>query len=725
MNRPLVTGLLMYLSFSFFPAQAQAWTGIDGDEVPPHPVWLTLPVTYTLNSQGSVDLGGFSATETVILASFASWSAPECTDWATSYGGSTTRRPGSDGYNVMAWTESGWGYESYAIGVTTVSFYSSERIAEADIDFNGQYFTWSTSGGSGSTVDTQSIATHEMGHFLGLGHPTSCSEGQTMCATYSGGTGARTLAPDDINGVCTIYPSGSGGCVTDSDCSAGEHCDGGICVPDTTAGEPCDPCSSHEDCGSTYDFCLSGFPDGGAYCGAQCTTDTNCPTGFSCMEVSGSTVFQCIPDSMDCSSTPPECTTDSDCPTGEICDGGECVPDTTTDCATDADCPAGYVCDGGTCVPDTTPDCYTDADCPPGTVCDGGTCVTDPSPHLPMCSVCEDHEDCGGPSDLCMGGFVDGTTRCGVACENVGGDCGEGNVCFDFPDLPDQCVPASMDCTPDCTTDAECPPGEHCQGGYCTNFCDPRDGTSCPEGYYCRFTSCTTGVCSEAPEGPGPLALGEPCISDLDCADLWCRDMGSGSYCTTMCNFVSGGLCPAPMTCQPAQGGLCGYCSCSAGRLGDACEADSDCQAGTCGEEWGVAICIQDCTDPGLGCPGGFACTPVGDGTRSLCIPDRKGMGEPCTTSEECFDSICTSYSGRTFCSRQCDTLGCTCPGGFDCVATADGATHICVASSSVNSGCGCEMVGGDRVHPPGWVLVLLSALVMMFIVCWRSRKFG
>ncbi len=691
----LLVGVLVLLA----PMLAHGWVGIDGNTTSPHPVWQSLPVSYYLNNSGSVDLGGFAPTEAVMLASFASWSAPTCTDWATSYQGGTTRMPGSDSVNVLGWTESGWGYEDYAIGVTSVSFWSSDRIAEADIDFNGQYFTWSTSGGSGSTVDTQSIATHEMGHFLGLGdlYGSACTGAPTMCGTYSGGTEPRTISSDDINGVCTLYPSGSSGCVTSSDCPAGYDCVGGACVPASTAGELCDPCTTHEDCGSTYDFCLSGFPDGNAYCGQECAATSDCPTGYSCLDVGDSTVRQCVPDDFDCINNP--------------------------ECATSADCPAGYVCDGGTCVPETVPECTTSADCPAGYICDGGTCVPDPSPHLPMCSLCTSHEECGGPSDLCMGGFVDGTSRCGVACENVGGDCGDGNVCFDFPDLPDQCVPATMDCTPDCSTDAECPTGEHCEGGYCTSFCDPRGGSSCPAGYYCRFTSCTTGVCDPAPAGPGPLPVGERCASDMDCQTLWCREMVDGSYCTSLCTFVPGGVCPAPMSCQPQDGGLCGYCSCSAGRLGDACRADEDCQTGVCGEEYGVGLCVQDCTDPGLGCTAGYACTPMGTMVgRSLCIPVRAGIGQSCSANEECLDGLCTSFSGRQFCTRTCSQLGCTCPSGFECLATTEQGTSICVASPTVSSGCGCEMLAGAG-SSPGKTLVLISAVLAALALAIRRRS--
>lgn len=63
--------------------------------------------------------------------------------------------------------------------------------------------TWNDNSGSGSGTDIQSIATHEYGHSLGLGHSTV--GGTTMFATFFGGLGSRSIAPDDIAGVQSIY----------------------------------------------------------------------------------------------------------------------------------------------------------------------------------------------------------------------------------------------------------------------------------------------------------------------------------------------------------------------------------------------------------------------------------------------------------------------------------------------------------------------------------------
>ncbi|MCA8981828.1 MAG: matrixin family metalloprotease [Planctomycetes bacterium] len=69
------------------------------------------------------------------------------------------------------------------------------------------YECWTWEDGPGTSIgfreDLQSVATHEYGHALGLGHTTT--NGATMTAFSNGGTGDRSIATDDINGVQSIY----------------------------------------------------------------------------------------------------------------------------------------------------------------------------------------------------------------------------------------------------------------------------------------------------------------------------------------------------------------------------------------------------------------------------------------------------------------------------------------------------------------------------------------
>ena len=99
----------------------------------------------------------------------------------------------------------------------------SGEILESDIFFNST-FDWSVApGGEAGRFDVQSIATHEAGHFLGLGHSAlgeteaQPGGGRRLLASASvmfpiafsaGNIVDRDLAADDIAGVSDIYPDG-------------------------------------------------------------------------------------------------------------------------------------------------------------------------------------------------------------------------------------------------------------------------------------------------------------------------------------------------------------------------------------------------------------------------------------------------------------------------------------------------------------------------------------
>jgi hypothetical protein len=95
------------------------------------------------------------------------------------------------------------------LALTTVTYgVITGTIYDADTEINTFAHMVTTeepppaSGYPANTYDLQAILTHEAGHFLGLAHSVDTSA--IMYAFYR--PGSIDLTPDDVAGICTIYP---------------------------------------------------------------------------------------------------------------------------------------------------------------------------------------------------------------------------------------------------------------------------------------------------------------------------------------------------------------------------------------------------------------------------------------------------------------------------------------------------------------------------------------
>ena len=90
---------------------------------------------------------------------------------------------------------------------------SQKRLVEFDAVFDNVDFNWGNAGptsetslGDTSIMDYQNIATHELGHAAGMGHPANTCTEETMYAyATEGETKKRTLNAGDIAGVNKLY----------------------------------------------------------------------------------------------------------------------------------------------------------------------------------------------------------------------------------------------------------------------------------------------------------------------------------------------------------------------------------------------------------------------------------------------------------------------------------------------------------------------------------------
>ncbi len=163
--------------------------------------WNRSLVVYRINP-ANLDLPE-AAVEAAVRAGASVWSEQSQASFAFSYGGLSTQTTNTnDGVNLVVFRNTSSG----SAIATTYWWSNSSGIIDADIVFwDAAYrFFGGTTGCTGGFY-IEDIAAHEFGHALGLGH--SASSNATMYpSTSSCNQRNRTLDPDDVAGVQSLYP---------------------------------------------------------------------------------------------------------------------------------------------------------------------------------------------------------------------------------------------------------------------------------------------------------------------------------------------------------------------------------------------------------------------------------------------------------------------------------------------------------------------------------------
>ncbi len=507
--KPGVTlGLALLALVSLAPRGAGAYVREVASGTGKSLYWPTLPMKFNIHSAAAPGLSA-TATQAAVRAGYTTWSTVSCTAFRVSDQGVVNQSASntSDKINSHIWM-SAWpsSYDNNALGITQTMYDpSTGKIIDADTVYNPNY-TWGATG-SAYAIDAQSVATHEIGHQLGLDH-SPYQDATMFYATGQGNTSQRSLSSDDIAGVCAIYPSGTAlppECTGPGDCAPNETCQNQKCVANAAQKGYGASCQDSAECVST--ICVAYGSN--TFCSQGCDSQA-CPNGDQCLAVSGGGGISkaCLPgsSSMGTKTLGQPCQTNPDCKT-QICVS---VPGKGSLCSqkcdlTKQDCPSGYECAnssaGGLCIPATTPTPPP----PPTKKGLGEACTVSSDCESTICAKV-------GGSMVCIQLCVldkAGTCPAGFICTPAGG----GGACVK-EGTPNPTVKGALGAI--CTTGSDCDSGLCVGDGgalYCTQLCDPAAG--CPGEYDCvgaggdKF-ACTPKVAEQPAQGGGGCALGAP-----------------------------------------------------------------------------------------------------------------------------------------------------------------------------------------------------------------------
>ncbi len=187
---------------------------------PDHWNLASFPVQWNLNPSAGSNVTGSRSVADVIQTSFNTWTSAPNTGLAISRGADSTvasesASPSNINLICFVCSDADFTKDASTLAVTISTAANSiggsdghggttafvGQIIKADILFNPAT-TYTTGGTSGQ--DLQVVATHEIGHFLGMDHSAI-----VRAIMFPSASSLLTLSTDDVAGISALYPKGT------------------------------------------------------------------------------------------------------------------------------------------------------------------------------------------------------------------------------------------------------------------------------------------------------------------------------------------------------------------------------------------------------------------------------------------------------------------------------------------------------------------------------------
>ncbi len=172
--------------------------------------WKSNKLTYKLHTLGISQFPGEQGRLRLLeemQLSFEPWMDVDCSSLRFDFGGTTA----SFGHKIdeVNWIgfydTQPWPWSESVVAITVVTTLPNGEIIDSDIEINASN---NTIGFDGAPLDfdLRNLLTHEIGHFIGLDH-SEVFDATMEFETRKGQIKKRDLDPDDVAGVCEIFPN--------------------------------------------------------------------------------------------------------------------------------------------------------------------------------------------------------------------------------------------------------------------------------------------------------------------------------------------------------------------------------------------------------------------------------------------------------------------------------------------------------------------------------------